>query len=37
VALVIVTHDAEVAARAGRQITMQDGRVLSDLGQFDRR
>jgi putative ABC transport system ATP-binding protein len=37
VALVIVTHDAEVAARAGRQVTMQDGRVLSDLGQFDRR
>jgi len=36
VALVIVTHDSEVAARAGRQITMQDGRVLSDLGQFDR-
>jgi putative ABC transport system ATP-binding protein len=31
VALVIVTHDAEVAARAGRQITMQDGRILSDL------
>jgi putative ABC transport system ATP-binding protein len=31
VALVIVTHDAEVAARAGRQITMQDGRVLSSF------
>ncbi|MFC7246832.1 ABC transporter ATP-binding protein [Catellatospora aurea] len=30
VAVVLVTHDREVAARARRQITMRDGRVVSD-------
>jgi putative ABC transport system ATP-binding protein len=30
VALVIVTHDREVSARAHRQIVMRDGRVVSD-------
>ena len=30
VALVIVTHDREVAACAGRRVTMVDGRVLAD-------
>jgi lipoprotein-releasing system ATP-binding protein len=29
-AIVIVTHDAQLAARAGRQITMEDGRIRSD-------
>jgi putative ABC transport system ATP-binding protein len=30
VAVVLVTHDHEVAARARRQVTMRDGRVVSD-------
>jgi putative ABC transport system ATP-binding protein len=32
VALVLVTHDREVAARARRQIEMRDGVVVSDTG-----
>jgi putative ABC transport system ATP-binding protein len=28
VAVVLVTHDREVAARAGRQIAMRDGRIV---------
>jgi putative ABC transport system ATP-binding protein len=30
ITLVIVTHDAEIGARAKRQIHMLDGRILSD-------
>jgi putative ABC transport system ATP-binding protein len=30
ITLVIVTHDAEIGARAQRQIHMLDGRILSD-------
>jgi len=30
VALVVVTHDREVAARAGREITMSDGRIVGE-------
>jgi putative ABC transport system ATP-binding protein len=30
VALVVVTHDREVAARARRQIVMRDGQIVSD-------
>ncbi len=30
ITLVVVTHDAEIGARAGRQIHMLDGRILSD-------
>ncbi len=30
ITLVIVTHDAEIGARAGRRIHMLDGRILSD-------
>ena len=30
VALVVVTHDREVAARAGREITMSDGQIVSE-------
>ncbi|MEV6691786.1 ABC transporter ATP-binding protein [Micromonospora sp. NPDC051196] len=33
VALVMVTHDAEVAARARRRITMRDGIVVADSAQ----
>lgn len=33
VALVIVTHDPEIAGRAKRQITMRDGLVLSDVAK----
>lgn len=29
--LIVVTHDAALAARAGRQIMMEDGRVKSDV------
>jgi putative ABC transport system ATP-binding protein len=29
VALIVVTHDAEVAARARREITMRDGEIVS--------
>ncbi len=29
--LIVVTHDAALAARAGRQIMMEDGRVTSDV------
>jgi putative ABC transport system ATP-binding protein len=32
VALVIVTHDGEVAARARRQIAMRDGLIVSESG-----
>jgi putative ABC transport system ATP-binding protein len=32
VALVVVTHDREIAARAGREITMSDGRIVSERG-----
>jgi putative ABC transport system ATP-binding protein len=35
VALVLVTHDREVAARAGRQITVRDGVVVSDTRRDD--
>ncbi|MCW2969973.1 MAG: transporter ATP-binding protein, partial [Solirubrobacterales bacterium] len=31
-ALVLATHDAEVAARAARVITLEDGRVIADGG-----
>ena len=30
VALVVVTHDREVAARAGREITMSDGQIVGE-------
>ena len=30
VTLVLVTHDAELAARAQRQIVLRDGRIISD-------
>jgi putative ABC transport system ATP-binding protein len=33
VALVMVTHDREVAARARRQVEMRDGEVVADSGQ----
>ena len=33
ITLVVVTHDAEIGARAGRQIHMLDGRILSDEQQ----
>jgi len=33
ITLVIVTHDAEIGARARRQIHMLDGRILSDERQ----
>ncbi|GIF96449.1 ABC transporter ATP-binding protein [Catellatospora citrea] len=36
VAVVLVTHDREVAARARRQITMRDGRIVSDTAAADR-
>ncbi len=29
--LVLVTHDHELAARAGRRISLRDGRVVSDV------
>jgi putative ABC transport system ATP-binding protein len=32
VALAVVTHDHEVAARAGRRIVLRDGRVVADTG-----
>ncbi len=32
VALAVVTHDREVAARAARQIVMRDGRIVEDTG-----
>jgi putative ABC transport system ATP-binding protein len=28
--LIVVTHDQEIGARAGRRIAMEDGRVLAD-------
>jgi len=31
-AVVVVTHDPQVAARAGRVVTMRDGRIVSDEG-----
>ena len=33
VTLVVITHDAAVAASAGRQIELRDGRVVSDSGR----
>lgn len=33
VTIVVVTHEAEVAAHAGRTITMRDGVVISDTGE----
>ncbi len=30
--LIVVTHDAEIAARAGRRIEMLDGRITTDTG-----
>jgi putative ABC transport system ATP-binding protein len=30
ITLVVVTHDAELGARAGRQIHMLDGKIVSD-------
>ena len=33
VTLVVITHDAAVAAAAGRQIELRDGRVVSDSGR----
>jgi len=32
VTLVVITHDASIAAAAGRQIELRDGRVVSDTG-----
>jgi putative ABC transport system ATP-binding protein len=32
VTLVVITHDPSIAATAGRQIELRDGRVISDLG-----
>jgi putative ABC transport system ATP-binding protein len=29
--LIIVTHDHDLGARAGRQILMEDGRIVSDI------
>jgi len=29
--LVVITHDAEIGARAPRRIRMEDGRVLDDV------
>ena len=34
VTLVVITHDAAVAAAAGRQIELRDGRVVSDSGRL---
>lgn len=31
-ALAVVTHDAEVAVRAGRRIVLRDGRIVADTG-----
>jgi predicted ABC-type transport system involved in lysophospholipase L1 biosynthesis ATPase subunit len=31
-ALVLATHDPDVAARAGRVVTLEDGRVIADGG-----
>lgn len=34
--LIMVTHDPELGSRAGRQINMVDGRIMSDLSKsFD--
>ena len=30
--IVIVTHDLTIAQRAGRMITMEDGRIVGDRG-----
>jgi putative ABC transport system ATP-binding protein len=35
VAVALVTHDREVAARAQRQITMRDGLIISDSAQLE--
>ncbi|QOV92537.1 ABC transporter ATP-binding protein [Humisphaera borealis] len=32
-AIVMVTHDTALAKRAGRMITMEDGRIISDVGR----
>jgi lipoprotein-releasing system ATP-binding protein len=31
--VIVVTHDAELAARAGRRVHLVDGRVVSDEAQ----
>lgn len=31
--IVMITHDVDIAARAGRMVRMQDGRIISDTGQ----
>ena len=32
VTLVVITHDASIAAAAGRQIELRDGQVVADTG-----
>ena len=31
--IILVTHEADVAARAGRLVTLRDGLIASDVGQ----
>ena len=33
--LIVITHSAEVAARAGRVVTMRDGRIVADSAEVD--
>ncbi|QAY62801.1 ABC transporter ATP-binding protein/permease [Xylanimonas allomyrinae] len=35
-ALIVVTHEPDIAARLGRTVTLRDGRVVSDLGGSNR-
>jgi putative ABC transport system ATP-binding protein len=36
-AVVVITHDPQVAARCSRQVSMRDGRVIADQKLPDRR
>ena len=33
--VIMVTHDSGIAARAGRTVTLCDGRIISDTGTED--